>query len=340
VDLPPTPPQPNLPPADWYPDPENPGKLRYWDGAVWTEHRHTEGATTPDIDHFFKRTFAVLGARWKPLAMIIAVLGLPTALIGTLGLAWLVQDWVITFNDAADTAGDVADFEGFEVANLVLAGVMLLALIVLSFWQAAALAHQLHDGHQQLEPGAGASWATSLRIGLRRMWPLIGLSFAIGLGIFIAVMIAVAAGVAFPPLLIIVVPAVLVLAVWVWVKTVFIPISVVAPKTGEGSLQASANVSRTRFGAIFGRVLLLAILSAVLNLVGNIFGSAFGGQQNFDNSQFGTDDPLVVADFFPSVAASIPLSLVTWLFNGIAIAVYFSGLAMLFVAAQSRGTTS
>lgn len=28
-----------LPPADWYPDVENPGHWRYWDGERWTEYR-------------------------------------------------------------------------------------------------------------------------------------------------------------------------------------------------------------------------------------------------------------------------------------------------------------
>jgi Protein of unknown function (DUF2510) len=28
-----------LPPADWYPDPEHQGMQRYWDGTQWTEHR-------------------------------------------------------------------------------------------------------------------------------------------------------------------------------------------------------------------------------------------------------------------------------------------------------------
>jgi len=32
------PPPPSLPPANWYPDPHGFKRLRYWDGAQWTEH--------------------------------------------------------------------------------------------------------------------------------------------------------------------------------------------------------------------------------------------------------------------------------------------------------------
>lgn len=30
-------------PADWYPDTQRPGQLRYWDGHAWTEHRAPAG---------------------------------------------------------------------------------------------------------------------------------------------------------------------------------------------------------------------------------------------------------------------------------------------------------
>ena len=32
-------------PANWYPDPNHPGTLRYWDGRQWTDHV-TQGCST------------------------------------------------------------------------------------------------------------------------------------------------------------------------------------------------------------------------------------------------------------------------------------------------------
>jgi len=50
VDIPPS--QPAVP-ANWYPDPQSPGILRYWDGTSWTDHRSaaTPAATATVINH-------------------------------------------------------------------------------------------------------------------------------------------------------------------------------------------------------------------------------------------------------------------------------------------------
>lgn len=59
-------------PAGWFPDPESPGKMRYWDGSAWTEHRHdnaTSGAApnsgaADDRPWFKKKRFVI------PLAVV------------------------------------------------------------------------------------------------------------------------------------------------------------------------------------------------------------------------------------------------------------------------------
>lgn len=335
MDLPSTPPAPSLPPADWYPDPENPGKLRYWDGAVWTDHRHTEGATTPDIDHFFKRTFGVLKARWKPLLIIAGLLGFPAALISTVGPALVMRDWVINFDDTPG-ADEPLSFEGFSSTNSLLGAGIVVVLFFLSFWHSASVGHQLHDAHERHSPEGGASASASITVGLRRMLPLAGLSILIVLALVAASVVPLIAAFVFPPLLLVTIPALIALFFWGWVKTAFLPVAVVSHTGTAQILKASAAVSKGRFWPIFGRLFLLAIVLVAIQIVSNIVTTIFGGDGALGGQEFGTNNSFVFADLFPSVGASIPLSVLSWVVSSAGIVIYISGLAMLFVAAHDR----
>ena len=73
---------PNVPPANWYPDPENPGQQRYWDGTQWTDHRAPAAAPAAIVATPRKSRKAL----WVTLGAVGAVL-LLVIIIGSIGAA-------------------------------------------------------------------------------------------------------------------------------------------------------------------------------------------------------------------------------------------------------------
>lgn len=50
-------PPPGQTPAGWYPDTNQPGTLRYWDGSQWTEHTHRQEGGGPGAPGFAAQTY-------------------------------------------------------------------------------------------------------------------------------------------------------------------------------------------------------------------------------------------------------------------------------------------
>ena len=128
-------------PAGWFPDPEDPANLRYWDGTAWTEHRHpadpagapvgpTVDATpaaaaapeAPGAPQFaytptagatpgYTAPYGAAPAYGAPQQNVLALVGLILAIVGTV-LGLIVGIFVLV-----GIAGAVVSILGFVQAN-------------------------------------------------------------------------------------------------------------------------------------------------------------------------------------------------------------------------------
>ena len=67
----------DLPPPDWYTDPEDPAQYRYWDGSQWTDHRapqHSHGSGHRSVRDLLSGTWRMATQNWRPLLIIYAVI--------------------------------------------------------------------------------------------------------------------------------------------------------------------------------------------------------------------------------------------------------------------------
>lgn len=196
-DAAPPPYPPFYPVPDWQPYPPGPrhmpgAQLPYPPGAL-----PAHGALTPfprGIVGTLGAIFEIFGAYWWRWVLLgLCTAGVATALSGGIKLAALaglgLNPWGATPLNAFGmsvnpTTGAVTvtnTLPSLEPARLLTAGVvalvLVLALVVVSAWQAAALARAARAALIGERPRVGAS----LRGGLRRLLPVLGTSIVVGL---------------------------------------------------------------------------------------------------------------------------------------------------------------
>ena len=290
----------DLPPADWYTDPEDESQYRYWDGSAWTEHRaprHTDPAEDPGAPpgglrgpgQLIADTFSLTGRKWRVcavaaliyivgqvVALVLVIVSANDILMGELGEIW---------NRVTEPGVDLTEPEHeayfrsleFDLAPINF-GPALLGLLALwvagNVMQAAVTRIALSDLRDRAQTASDA-----LGQALRRVPRLMGVNLQI-MAIFVGAVVAmVFAGIGAPLLLIPLIPAFIVGAVYAMVVT---PLAYVVASAGPRtwSLPYGARLMRGRFWKTLGRLLLvflvLTAVSVAVGLVSALAGTSAG----------------------------------------------------------------
>lgn len=282
----------DLPPADWYTDPEDEAQYRYWDGSSWTEHRAPriadpdgESGDAPDglrgPSQLVADTFSLTGRRWRP-CIAVALIYILSQIAGVVLLVVSAGDILMgelgeVFDRISQPGFDPSDpqhqayFESLQVdlapINFVPALLGLLALWVASnMMQAAVTRIALGDLHDRT-----VTTSDTLRQAVRRVPRLMGLDLIVMAILLLVAAAIVLAGIGAPLLLIPLIPAVIAGAVY---AVVVLPMAYAVASAGPRtwSLPYGARLVRGRFWATLGRLLLIFLLLIAVSLaVGIVF---------------------------------------------------------------------
>ena len=289
----------DLPPADWYTDPEDESQYRYWDGSAWTEHRaprRADPAGDQDADadamrgagELLGNTFSIARRQWRGCGLaalislaaqvVMVVLLIITANAVLMGELGEILDRIFDA-ERLDTPETEAYFESLEfdwspVNFLPAALSMLIVWVASNVVKASVALLALADlaGHASSVSGA-------FKQALPRVPRLMGLDVQLFVILVTAAVVAVATAAVAPVLLVLLIPAFIAVVVYA-IPVVSVAYVVAAAGPARWSLPYAAQLVRGRFWGSLGRMLLvMVVVSAISFAVALPFaiGGAFAG---------------------------------------------------------------
>ena len=313
----------DIPPADWYTDPEDDRQYRYWDGESWTEHRAPRrlGNKPRPTGRLISDSVSMIRRRWRVYAVVIAVGAVIAAAIFEvgyrLGLGAVDQvfggrlDEIITRFSSPDF--DPTTEEGREYIDSIridlswrAAGQAALGALIILFASLPGLAAVARAAVADLL-GRVPTTGDALQDGLARLGRVAGVWLQI-MGAMAAMPVVMAAIVVwsagsyilfllFIPMLI---ATVAFFIVAFPVMTLAPVTAAVAPKTP--SLRHTISLVRGVFWAAFGRLFLITLLALVLAAAITLPMLAIPGDSLIHDMASGTlANAVVLAAIVPTV---------------------------------------
>jgi hypothetical protein len=131
---------PGQPPAAWYPDPQQPGALRYWDGEVWTSHVQATPIPTPGAYPPQAVPGVPYGYVGYPPQRSTNGLAIASMVLGIIWIYWIGSILAVIFGHVAKSqirnSGGTQTGSGMATAGLVLGyigvGILVFALIAVA----------------------------------------------------------------------------------------------------------------------------------------------------------------------------------------------------------------